>query len=145
MKKYWYHISRKLNKRGTFILDPWGNELASNRPSEEPDGKRIPVAPTIEQCIIAIPLYDAAIINVYRTKEMVETENPINVFDSEITEEGWITVPTEFIYIGKIDFNWIDYDENDIDFTVCCHDDLDQMKYMLAIWKRINLERYLKI
>lgn len=141
MKRYWYHLSTKLDKRDTFVLIPWGSERASNRPPEEPEGNRIPVAPTIAQCIVALPLWYDAQVNVYRTEKKMEVDPPINVFDADITEEGWITKPTEFRYIGKLDFN--KFRGYNIDYDVCCADLTEESKRMLEVWKEIKPENYI--
>jgi hypothetical protein len=142
-KKYWYHISTLLDKRGTFILDPWDSSKAKNRCPEEPEGKRIPVSPSIEQCLIAIPLYRGALVNIYKTKNKVDAQEPIDVYDSSITEEHWITEPTEFEYIGRLDTD--DFINNDkIDYEVCCYDDVEESEKMLKIWKMVEIEKYIE-
>lgn len=102
-KAYWYHISTSL-KHKYIKLVPWDEHAAKNRCGSEPPGKRICVAPTIEQCITAVPYILSAKFNIYRTKERVTPRKPYSVFDQTVTEEGWLDEPTEFVKIGMINF-----------------------------------------
>ena len=103
-RRYWYHLSSRLDKRGKFVLKPWGDERAVNRDfANEPDNKRICVAPTIPQCLTALP-QSSVDLNIYRTLRKVKAEKPVGVFDAKITQEGWLTKPIMFVYIGTIKF-----------------------------------------
>src|SRR5690348_16373466 len=105
-KRYWYHLSDSLNQK-VHRLIPWTERQAVNRSATEIPGKRICVAPTIEQCITALPYSPSSEYNIYRTKEKVLANEPIDIFDSKITIEGWICIPTTFVKIRKIDFSKI--------------------------------------
>ena len=144
MKRYWYHISSKLERKGIFTLKPWGDNLATNRPPDEPTGDRIPVAPSISQCLVAIPLYRGEVINVYRTETKVTAEQSDSIFDAEITEEHWLTKPTKFKYIGKLNLADIDDLNYTIDYEVCCYNDVKHSQSMLNKWKSIKPQKYLK-
>jgi hypothetical protein len=105
-RRHWYHLSSKLDRRGKFVLEPWGGDKAVNRDfAEEPEGKRISVAPTIPQCLAALPQQGLGHMHVYRTYYKVKSEVPEGVFDAKITQEGWLTRPIKFVYIGTIDFD----------------------------------------
>lgn len=107
-RRYWYHLSSKLNRRGKFVLKPWGDERAINRDfANEPNTKRICVSPTIPQCLTALP-QSSVDLDIYRTLNKVKAEKPIGVFDAKITQEGWLTRPIMFVYIGTIKLNDIE-------------------------------------
>jgi hypothetical protein len=146
MKNYWYHLSTHLERIGTFTLKPWGRDIAHNRDNDEPDGERIPVAPSIAQCLVALPLYRGAVANVYRTENQEEAMPSTGIFDVELTEEHWLTNPTKFVYFGKLALKDIE-DENPggvFDFDVCCLNDVSKSKLMLDLYKEIKPEWYIK-
>lgn len=99
--RFWYHVSTTL-KRKKELLTPRKNDEGFNRCDTEPDVKRICVAPTLEQCLTAVPYGKYDIISIYRTQKKVVAKKSHGVFDSEITQEGWITSPTVFIKMGSI-------------------------------------------
>lgn len=102
-RRYWYHVSTTLTKRVEH-LKPRGNEKGFNRADHEPDNARICVAPSIEQCITAIPYRLGDSCTIYRTQERVRASKPKKVFDINITEEGWLQVPTTFVRLGTLEF-----------------------------------------
>lgn len=106
-KRYWYHVSTTLFGNEE-TLTPWGTGKGFNRSYNEPLGDRICVAPSIEQCITAIPYTLAAHLIIYRTKDKVLAAPPADVFDMFITEEGWIQNTTTFVKIGELDFDYIE-------------------------------------
>lgn len=106
--RYWYHVSTTLRAKEV-ILTPRDNDSGFNRADDEPDTLRICVSPSLEQCIIAVPYYYNTIFSVYRTKTKVKANRPINVFDSKITQEGWLIKPTTFIKMGTLDIDRMVY------------------------------------
>lgn len=100
-KRYWYHISTTLNKKNE-LLEPRSNDEGFNRTDGEPDIKRICVSPTLEQCLVAVPYSKWDEISVYKTKEKVIARKSRKVFDSSITQEGWITISTPFVRVGSL-------------------------------------------
>jgi len=102
-KQYWYHVSTTLKNDEEHLI-PWGTRKGFNRSLNEPDGNRICVAPTIEQCITAIPYILTAKITIYRTKSKVIAYKSNKIFDMNVTNEGWLLEPTTFIKIGTLDF-----------------------------------------
>ena len=104
--RYWYHISSTLTET-EITLTPRNGDQSFNRGPTEPEGERICVSPSIAHCLTAVPyclVYDYVI---YRTKKRIKAHRPYDVFDSNITLEGWIKVPTEFIRVGSIEFKVI--------------------------------------
>lgn len=97
MKRYWYHVSPGFKGREV-LFRPRHIERAG---PDEPDMKRICVAPTIWECFGAIhPLETAYYI--YRTKHKVQAEKPYGVDDAKITKEHWLLSPRLFKCIGKL-------------------------------------------
>ena len=112
-RRHWYHLSSKLIRKGKFILEPWGGDKAVNRDfAAEPEGKRISVSPTIPQCLTALP-QGSHDLHIYRTYYKVKAEKPEGVFDAKVTQEGWLTRPVKFMYIGTIDFEAIESELGD--------------------------------
>lgn len=68
----------------------------------EPDLKKICVAPTIAGCLSAILPCVTGELAIYKTARKVETVDPWNVSDVEITGERWIVRPATFVKIGII-------------------------------------------
>ena len=100
-RRYWYHVSTTLKHKHERLV-PWDEDRGFNRGGYEPDGKRICVSPTIEQCITAIPYILNTKCFIYRTQFPAKASSPYDVFDAEVTHEGWIHNPTTFIKIGKL-------------------------------------------
>lgn len=94
----WYHISKfDLGAKATF--EPVEN--LNNRDAMEPAGKRICVAPTIAHCLTAICTYSNSYV--YQTANpVIATRASRKVWDSAITREGWLLVPTEFVRVGEL-------------------------------------------
>ena len=144
-KRYWYHVSTTLRKRQV-LLTPWDEGDGFNRGQDEPQGKRICVAPTIEQCITAIPYYLSANCSIYRTKDEVKASPPVGVWDAHITEEGWLTTPTEFILIGKLNFELVEKKlniDNVIEEAASDGNEKNSRK-VLRWWRRAKIERFIK-
>lgn len=92
---YYYHVT----------LQDWPAKIrlrprlsGENRSPSEPNIKRICVAPTMAQCIVAL---DRTMLNgpikFYRTREKVIVSEPYGISDVHITNEKWLTKPTTFI------------------------------------------------
>jgi hypothetical protein len=104
--RFWYHISTTLNRK-EILLKPRDNDSGFNRSYYEPNTERICVTPSLEQCIVAVPYYYDTIFSVYKTKYKEIAERPIDIFDSKITQEGWLIKPTIFTKIGKLNIDQI--------------------------------------
>jgi hypothetical protein len=102
-KRYWYHVSTTLKDKYITLI-PWSGTASSNRSSTEPQGKRICVAPTIEQCIAAVPYILAEKFNIYRTRKPTIANEPRGIFDAKVTQEGWLHDPTQFVKVGILKF-----------------------------------------
>lgn len=146
-KRYWYHVSTTLIDRQIKLI-PWdfSEETAFNRSESEPLGKRICVAPSIEQCIVAIPYDLYSIISVYRTKNKVIAKSPNDIFDSHITQEGWITRPMTFIKLGIIDFEHVakKLKLEHVPYEMATSGMLTSQEESLKWWKKIDVNRFLK-
>jgi len=144
-RKYWYHVSTTLKGKHIRLI-PWGEDEASNRSGDEPRGKRICVAPTVEQCITAIPYYMATVCTIYRTKSPVEAHRPKNVFDSRVTNEGWLKHPTNFVKIGILKFQDVErgIGVKDVISEAASSDDIKYSKEVLAWWKKAKIKRFIK-
>ena len=144
-KRYWYHVSTTLKKRIT-NLTPWGGKRAINRDPTEPEGKRICVAPTIEQCISAIPYHLGATVGIYRSAERVLATEPIDVFDAKVTEEGWLMKPTKFIKIGSLDFEDVEkaLKIDHVIEEVASSGNLKDARYGLRWWRKARIKRFIK-
>lgn len=143
-KRYWYHVSTTLkSKKHTLI--PWNETRSSNRSADEPGGSRICVAPTIEQCITAIPYWNHT-LRIYRTEKKALPKKARGVFDSSITHEGWLEEPTTFIKIGTLDLNTLakKLKQEDIISESASSDDLEYCKEVLKWWKNSRIERFIK-
>lgn len=139
-KRYWYHFSSSFKKVGEFVFYPWGlNDKkmpVCNRDPAEPKGNRIPVAPSYEQCLTALQLLPYCKFNIYRTKKKVIAKEPVDIFDSSITHEGWIEIPTLFVRVGTLDMQKINT-ENISDAAVIGL--LSESKETLNEWKKLNV------
>lgn len=141
-KRHWFHISNKLKKfDDPFLFKPWGSNRSINRDGVEPKGKRIPVAPSIEQCLTALPLRRMW-YHIYRTKHKVIAKEPHKVFDSEITQEGWLLKPTTFKYIGSIDIGVTPFSTRIL--QAACHgDSITFSKKALKKWQTIHIKSWI--
>lgn len=144
-KRHWYHLSSTL-KRLKVKLIPWDSVSGLNRTLSEPDGDRICVAPTIEQCIVAIPYTYHSIFSIYRTESMVNATNPDDVFDSGITHEGWILEPTTFIKIGTINFENVETQLKLYSVTpeAASIGEVSVTRKALKWWKNTNIKQFIK-
>lgn len=145
IKRYWYHISTTLDDQQVYLI-PWTGKKAFNRPKSEPTTKRICVAPSIEQCLAALPYYLNSIISIYRTKNELVAKEPKKVFDCHITKEGWITNPTTFIKIGILSFQDIE-DGLNIPHVIPQAASSGQNTYsgrVLKWWTNIEVEKFIK-
>lgn len=144
-KRYWYHISTTLKKDVEHLI-PWGNKKGCNRSDYEPDGERICVAPTIEQCITAVPYILSQTFTIYRTNACVKAMKPHGVFDMKVTGEGWLQIPTTFVKVGSLDFEDVERGlkvENVIEQAAS----LGEAPYsgkVLRWWKRARIKRFVK-
>jgi hypothetical protein len=144
-KRHWYHISTTLKYKYVKLI-PWSEKKAVNRSSSEPNGRRICVAPSIEQCITAIPYYPEEIFSIYRTQKRVDAEPAIDIFDSNVTQEGWLHTPTEFMKIGILKFKNIE-EKLDIDQVIDESASGDNLKYcreVLKWWQKAKVKRFIK-
>lgn len=144
-KRYWYHVSTTLKKKEE-TLTPWGNRKGFNRGDHEPDGDRICVAPSIEQCITAIPYTLSASITIYRTKDKVMATLPKDIFDMHITGEGWLQTQTTFVKIGSLDFDYVEEKLN-VENVKPQAASLGNTRYsgrVLKWWKKARIKRFIK-
>jgi hypothetical protein len=135
-KRYWYHISTRLNKRREFVLTPWGSDMAVNRDPSEPEGIRIPVAPSLEQSLTALVLSGLQRYHIYRTKHKVSPKKPKRIFDSNVTNEGWLLEPTQFIRIGSIKLDRVNLFEV---ADAACSGDVRVSRAALNFWKNADV------
>jgi len=144
-KRYWYHVSTTLKNKKIHLI-PWDETKSANRDGDEPPGKRICVAPTIEQCITAIPYVLTEICNIYRTETKVIAHKPSGVFDAKVTQEGWLCVPTPFIKIGTIDFEEIEKKlaVDQVIEQAASSGEPRRSGKVLKWWKKARIDRFIK-
>lgn len=149
-RRYWYHVSTTL-KRKELRLTPLNEQQSTNRGTGEPPGARICVAPTIEQCITAIPFGCRGGFAIYRTKSPVLATRPSptrDIFDWKVTREGWLLKSTNFIKIGSIRLSDIRRREKIDDISeapAACNSSLKDSIKSLKWWRSLKLrQRYLK-
>ena len=143
-KRYWYHLSTTLRKKRLCLI-PWDEDKASNRSGTEPTGRRICVAPSIEQCITALPYFEGETYWVYRTAKRIAACKPEDIFDSNVTKEGWIQNPTDFVKIGK--FAIADAATGCRDYIIPASASMDDPRYsgrVLSWWKKRYLHKILR-
>lgn len=144
-KRYWYHVSSTL-KRNEEYLSPWGNRKGFNRTYSEPEGNRICVSPSIEQCLTAVPYRLSSEFSIYRTKTKVKANKPFGVFDMNVTKEGWLQKPTRFIKVGVINFEDVEQGLN-IDKVISEGASVGMPAYsgkVLRWWKKAKIKRFIK-
>lgn len=146
-RRYWYHVSTTL-RRNELRLTPWDEQKSPNRGTCEPEGARICVAPTIEQCITAIPYYrnSTFTFTVYRTKSPVMAKRPSptkDIFDWRVTREGWLLKPTNFIKIGSIRSSDIRKGEgiDDICEASASCSTIEESRDVLRWWQALKLRK----
>ena len=154
-KRYWYHVSTTLNRK-LHKLIPWDSDEGFNRASDEPEGKRICVSPTIEQCIVAIPYSYNSVLYVYRTLNKVRAIKSHGIFDGKVTDEAWIKSPTYFQKIGKIRFDDIEKelnigrDENEDEDSIevaeekATWGELKESRKLLKWWEKMKISRFIE-
>ncbi len=142
--RYWYHLSSTLTKRRVY-LKPWDNSKGFNRSCCEPDVHRTCVAPSIEQCLTAIPYCPGDEYVVYRTARKTKATKAHGVFDCRITKEGWIQKPCMFVKVGVLSFLRLAEDEgvNIID-EAASDSETHRSSKVLAWWKQRRLNRYVE-
>ncbi len=109
-KGYWYHLTmKKLPERrdGSVIFYPISNKFSYHRSEYEPDIPRTCVAPTVWQCLLAIPHTNYCIFNIYRTKNRVSAKTippqyEPTIPDLQWTDEHWILRPIKFVLCGEV-------------------------------------------
>jgi len=144
-KRHWYHISTTLEKEEETLI-PRDFEEGFNRTPAEPLGARICVAPTIAQCITAVPYALGEVFTVYKTKEKVLASKPDGVFDINVTNEGWLLEPTLFIKLGYLDFQQVE-DVLKIKNVIPQSASSSEPKYagkVLKWWKKVGVNRFVK-
>lgn len=106
---------------------PWGCS------QDEPDTKRICVAPTAAHCMSAIDVgsnYRAGSdgkVYVYRTRRQVKARVPYNVYDSHITQEHWLHTSTRFTLVDVLQLR------EGLKWSRLKWDEVDQRKDLQAI------------
>lgn len=142
-RRYWYHLSSTL-KHDSVLLKPWDNSRGFNRSELEPNDERICVAPSMAHCITAIPYCPGDTYQIYRTKNKVKANPPKEVFDSHITQEGWIQKPTVFVKIGSLKLEDVESEGVTIPEQAASENSPQRSGKVLAWWKRRNLWRHVK-
>jgi hypothetical protein len=127
-------------------LIPWDEREGFNRGGDEPAGKRICVAPSVEQCLTAIPYYLGAVVTIYRTKTPVKASCPIGVYDAVVTQEGWITEPTMFVKLGILKFRDVEIKLGvyNVIEDAASSGDLTESRKVLNWWKKAKIQRLIK-
>lgn len=143
--RYWYHVSTTLTKKEEHLI-PWDEENGFNRGGDEPLGKRICVAPSIEQCITAIPYSLDTVCTIYRTAKKVRATKPVNVYDVPVTQEGWLMKPTLFIKIGKLKFEEVEkkLELDNVIEEAASEGELNGSRKVLRWWKKADVKRFIK-
>lgn len=146
--RYWYHLSSRLSDKEVHLIP---KDDSTSRSFEEPPGARICVAPTIEQCIVALPYGHHQTYHIYRTKKRMLAKKPPNgaIFDFSITSEGWIETPATFVKVGIIDFDKITNflskkDKSDIIEEAASGGGIAYSKEVLNWWKKFKIERFIE-
>ncbi len=145
--RYWFHISTTLYDDVIHLI-PSDND--TGRSMEEPPGARICVAPTIEQCFLAVAYGSYSIYNIYRTQKRVKVIRPLkdSVFDAHLTDEGWLEKPTTFVKYGV--FPLEDFEEalqkkdKSIISEAASAGCLEYSKEVRRWWKRVKFKQYIK-
>lgn len=145
--RHWYHLSTTL-KQLKVILTPRDNDEGFNRSESEPNDKRICVSPSIEHCLTAIPYSKWDKFTIYKTRDKVVAKCPIDVFDSKITKEGWITTRTVFNRIGFLNFKKCVDSVDGIAFKIktesASHSDVLLSKETYDWWVKFDVTRFIE-
>lgn len=110
-KQYWYFVTGE-NMGTTMTLKP---RTPYGMSDDEPECKRICVAPTAAHCMSALDvnckLQDERKLYIYRTRRTVKARVPYNVYDAHITQEHWLHTPTRFTLVDILhipsNHNWL--------------------------------------
>jgi len=142
--RYWYHISTTLSRKRHY-LSPWDNSKGFNRNPREPDVKRTCVAPSVAHCLAAVPYSPGEKFVVYRTARKTRVTPAKDVFDEEVTLEGWVQVPMLFVRIGRLSLPYVEAMEgNDIIEEAASGNRLRQSRKVLKWWQRRKMNHYIK-
>ena len=145
-RRYWYHVSTTLRGKKLKLV-PWDSthDKAFNRSEDEPNGKRICVSPSIEQCITAIPYDLYCRINIYRTKSPVRASKPRRIFDAKVTHEGWLHKPTTFIKIGSLNFEKVakKLGIEHVAIEQATTDNTQAQRDVLRWWRKSRIRRFI--
>lgn len=105
---YFYHISpTPISPENEFFMAP--DHIQAGE--DELFGiRRICVAPTIEQCLVAVAPYNPPTkMYVYRTCSVVKKSViPYGVYDAPITQERWVTRKRKFKLVGELPMGYND-------------------------------------
>jgi len=137
-KRYWYHVSKTLEKKSE-TLTPW--DKSYSRAEDEPTGARLCVAPTIEQCLTAVA--KSNLLAIYRTAKQEIAKKPSNIFDSDITDEGWIEHPIKLKRIGFLNLSYIKADGKKLPRNAAIYGSKTISRTALKKWKEIDVEKYI--
>ena len=142
--RYWYHLSTNHNRKSIRMV-PWDKD--TNRCPTEPPGKRICVAPSIEQCLTAVPYCDGSNFVIYRTLTRLKATKPRRIFDSSVTQEGWLQKPTVFIRVGRLSVNDVNAKDEEMQFIIeeaATSNYVSRSRKVLKWWKQQRIRKYLK-
>lgn len=115
-KQYWYFVTGT-DMGSTMSLNP---RTPRGMSDDEPNTKRICVAPTAAHCMSAIDVCykidSSRKLYIYRTRRKVKARVPYSVYDSHITQEHWLHSRTRFTLVETLTIpksNWtsLGYDE----------------------------------
>ena len=142
--RYWYHISTTLTHKREY-LTPWDNSKGFNRSSSEPDVKRTCVGPSVAHCFTAVPYCSGEKYIIYRTTRKVRATETKDVYDANVTLEGWIQQPTMFERTGTLSLRSMSRQicKNIID-ECASGSDTRYTGRVLAWWKRQKVNRFIK-
>jgi len=103
VKRYYYHLTQKCWAKKV-TLEP--RIKGCHRGWKEPRCKRTCVSPSIDKCLIALGhCLQNKYVYIYRTEKKVLARPAINVNDSKITNEKWLTRRIKFVRVGEIERN----------------------------------------
>ncbi len=145
-RRYWYHLSTTLNNKRHY-LTPWDNdnEKAINRGGYEPNVKRTCVAPSVEHCLAAIPYSRGEKFTIYRTAHRIIPTPATEVFDRNVTQEGWVQIPMLFVRVGTLSLPYVAKMEGrEVIGEAASSSNPRQSGKVLKWWKTRKLHRYIK-
>lgn len=134
VKRYYYHITDN-SWPITITLEP--RDKGDARDIEEPLIPRICVCPSVALCLCSIEICSS--MTVYCTRKKVRSYYPVNVLDSEITDERWLLEPTEFIAITDLPKRVTDEVRSIFkkDFFIFGSDDLEDVRKQKAFKAKV--------